>query len=557
MGKEVFKNAVKLQGANFPDLETVGNNPFHGCVLLNEENVNFDKLTALSTTMFRYTEFTIGTDATVYKGPVFTSTKRVNGSLVFPEVKTIGAYAFENQVTLADAYFPELVAINGDYPFKYCAALTDVDKMNFDKLETIGKNGLAYWSGYPASVISPLPPDTPAVVTGMVISSTMRDDGTGTLVPLFPAVQTIGDAAFDWQYTMADAYFPSLKTTGKNVFRMCMALTDADKMNFDSLETIGDSTFQFWAREGAPVDGLQLYNPKLTTTMRDDGSGTMVPLFPAVQTIGARAFQWQYAMADAYFPAAVSIGNNAFRCCTLLSEGNIDFDKVTTIGEAAFYRDNAGTPPDGGIAQTGPMFELTRDAAAFPDRQLVFPAVTTLGKQAFGAGATIAMPAVIDLPAATTIGEQAFQNRNAVTTVNLPAVTSIHTNANTFVWTAITTFRVPSLPALPSATFFKGRTKLQVADISSLTALAADAFVNCPALDELYVGETPPQATAAEVFGIGTANGNTFYSGNSFTIYVPAGNDAAGTAWQGWINATLVGPGLAGNVTVTVPSPAR
>jgi hypothetical protein len=278
-----------------------------------------------------------------------------------------------------------------------------------------------------------------------------------------------------------------------------------------------------------------------------------VPLFPKVKTIGNKAFRWQYELADAYYPEAESGGSNAFTYCTELNNADVlNFDKVTSIGEYAFCRDNATTAPDGTTGRIGPVFELTRDEAAFPDRVLVFPALQTVAKQALSSASGIATPAVIDLPAAISIGEAAFNNRTGVTKVNLPAVTSIHTNTGTLPSAIVTSFNFASLPALPSATFFKGRATLKVANISSLTALAADAFVNCPALDELYVGATPPAAvTAAAVFGTGTADGNTFYSGNSFTIFVPAGNDEAGTAWQDWIDATL--DALASNVTVTVP----
>jgi hypothetical protein len=646
IGQEVFLNNVKLQGANFPAMETIGDNAFYGCVLLNEENVNFDSLTNLGKYVFKYGEITIAPDPTVHKGPVFTSTKRDDSSLVFPRVKTIGQEAFSHQFTLADAYFPEATSMGanafsrckdalanlekvnfnkletlaanaftqhksdvygasrngpvisstkradgtlvfpkvktigkeafenqfimadayfpeavstGENAFKFCTALTDVNAMNFDKLETIGKSGLAYWSGVPANMTP-----APAATTGIVISSTLRDnldpatqDDTPK-VPLFPAVQTIGETAYANQYTMADAYFPSAKTTGRNPFSNCLVQSDANAKNFDSLETISQDMYNYL--KGSMIDGIQLYTPKLTTTLRDNldpatrDATPKVPMFPKVKTIGADAFRWQYALADAYFPEAESVGDCAFsHCSELKNAAALNFDKVTSIGVYAFYRDNAATAPDGTTGRIGTTFELTRDETTFPDRVLVFPAAKTLANHAFGSQAGTAIPAVIDFPAATTIGETAFHNRTGVTKVNLPAVTSIHANMGTLS-TNVATFNFSALPALPSATFFRGRTKLKVANISSLTALAADAFVNCPALDELYVGAAPPQATAAEVFGTGTAGGNTFYNGNEFTIFVPAGNNGAGTAWQNWINATLAGPGLAGNVTVTVPT---
>ena len=141
--------------------------------------------------------------------------------------------------------------------------------------------------------------------------------------------------------------------------------------------------------------------------------------------------------------------------------GDYSNDRVTSIGEYAFYRCSNLTTAD-------------------------FHVATSIGNSAFY-GCSILTAA--DFPVATSIGEYAFYNCSNLTTVNFPVVTLIGTYA------------------------FNNCSKLTTVNFPVVTSIGAYAFQSCTALTTLILRNTDKVATLGKA--------NALSGANNCIIYVP------------------------------------
>jgi hypothetical protein len=146
--------------------------------------------------------------------------------------------------------------------------------------------------------------------------------------------------------------------------------------------------------------------------------------FPAVQSIGERAFSGCFSLETASFPLAESVGHNAFSGCASLKSVNLPL--VTFIDRCAFY-----------------------DCTVL--KSVNFPAATFIGEGAFAVCTALAKA---DLPAATSVGNSAFSGCTSLTAVNLPAAVFIGQSAFWYTGTAALTVNLPRAAPLVSADSF-------------------------------------------------------------------------------------------------------
>lgn len=151
---------------------------------------------------------------------------------------------------------------------------------------------------------------------------------------------------------------------------------------------------------------------------------------PNIKLIGAQAFQDCEALTDVTLNTATEIAANAFKNCKALK--NISASLVTTIKSTAFN----------GCEQL---------------EEIDFPAVTALtGSYVFSNCTTLKS---VNMPLCTALGDTPFKGADSLTTVTLGVA-----NPNTE---------------------FKGKTTLEVINLSNATALKSQAFEGCTALNTI------------------------------------------------------------------------
>jgi len=122
----------------------------------------------------------------------------------FPEVTSIGEYAFALCTSLVEVNFP-LVESIGNNAFMVCTSLVEV---NFPKAVSIGSEAFAYCE---------------------------------SLVEVnFPVAESIGDRAFNECTSLVEVNFPVAESIGDGAFSLCTSLVE---VNFPLVEIIGHSAF--------------------------------------------------------------------------------------------------------------------------------------------------------------------------------------------------------------------------------------------------------------------------------------------------------------------------
>ena len=190
-------------------------------------------------------------------------------------------------------------------------------------------------------------------------------------------------------------------------------------------------------------------------------------------SIGAEAFRGCTALTDIALPSSVtSIGSYAFQGCTALKKLSIP-QNVRTLSEGLFLNCTS-------------LKELT-----FSDR------ITSVGAEAFSFCKSLTE---IPLPSSvTSVGNNAFLYCTKLSKMTIPdSVTSMGDKALAGC-TALTEITVGSgITQLPSRVF-EGCTALQTVRLPLLTRIGYGAFSGCTALTELYYPDTKESFAKIEV----------------------------------------------------------
>jgi hypothetical protein len=127
----------------------------------------------------------------------------------------------------------------------------------------------------------------------------------------------------------------------------------------------------------------------------------------------------------------------------------------------------------------------------------------------------------IDLPAVTSIGAGAFHNCTSLTSVNLPVATSIGTEAF-YGCTALTNVNLPVAMSIEYGAF-RDCTSLTSVDLPAVTSIGEGVFVGCANLKALILRttETMCEIILTSVLDTKIATAEGMPTGEGF-IYVPA-----------------------------------
>ena len=219
--------------------------------------------------------------------------------------------------------------------------------------------------------------------------------------------------------------------------------------------------------------------------------------FPGVTTIGERAFYGCKKLEKVNAPNVTSMGEFAFGDCIALQQ--VDFPKITVLSPGVFFYCTALQSVNmPNLEKTLSYMNSYADCyGSFTScsslEKVNFPKLTTVGRDAFGNCKSLT---VIDLPQVVEVNSGAFRGCLALKEAKLPLAQRIagasddpYTGSYSIGafngCTALEKVDVSSVKGLWSGTFYDC-TALQQVVAPNLQSFG-DAFVNCPALQELDI----------------------------------------------------------------------
>lgn len=270
----------------------------------------------------------------------------------------IGKWVFQDtKEALTEVNFPDVTRI-GEETFSGCAKLS---KVSIPKLEEMGVG--AFGNTFSLTEVSF--PKLKKVPAGAFYSQDASSGQTvfyGILAKVdLPAVEEIGEDAFQSCHHLTTIDLPNLKKLGEKAFASCLVLNN---IHFDNIEVIPTSAFY-------SCNKLQNFS------------------FNKAKIIGDGAFGYSYIedIKDELFPQVTEIGRNAFKeNIRVHSEGQVtglttvSLSKVTDVKDGAFMNNGAL------VYANFPALE-TLGAQVFKNDKLlttvVLPKVSLIGKEAF------------------------------------------------------------------------------------------------------------------------------------------------------------------------------
>ena len=293
----------------------------------------------------------------------------------FPELLTIGGFAFQFQSKMSSISCPKVTSI-GTYAFSDCYSLTTV---SFPSCTTIGTYAFINCS-YLTNVNFP-------VCTSIGASAFYVCSRLTTIS--FPSCTTIGGFAFNNCRSLANVNFPVCTSIGSSAFTSCVTLSIAD---FPNCTTIGYYAF------------LDCSN--LTTIS-----------FPSCTTISSFAFSNCGNLTNASFSKCTSIGSGAFSNCSNLT--TISFPVCTTIENYGFMNCSSLTN-----ASFSKCTSIGSGAFSGCSRltTISFPVCTTIKNYGF---TNCHVLTIANFSVCTSIGAYTFSTCRNLTTINIPICSSL------------------------------------------------------------------------------------------------------------------------------------
>lgn len=204
-----------------------------------------------------------------------------------------------------------------------------------------------------------------------------------------------------------------------------------------------------------------------------------------VTSVGEAAFYYQESMTSVSFPNVETVGSSAFYRCTNLVSAN--FPKVMTIGSTAF--------------------RLCEKLAGFD-----FTEVTSIGSYAFYDAKALT---AARMPKATTLGERAFTGCTSLLSVDVPVATSLPGYLFEGC-TALSSVNIPLVSSIGSRVFY-GNKALSRLDLPEAASIGSSAFYNCSALEALILRKSDALCTLSN----SNAFTNSGIAAGTGYIYVP------------------------------------
>ena len=515
IGNYAFQNCIVLKSFEFPaTLQKIGNGAFAGTSALAVVDLSQTNGLTINNTAFK-------------NGGV--TTLKLGGT------KFIGESAFEactklTSVVIPDNFLDTTASKLNKRIFKGCTALKTVDyqsKLDIPEEMFIGCTAL-----------------TTVTISGNVqkiITKAFSGCTNLTNVTMGNQLQSIGKDAFKNCTALTEIVLPeSLTDIGANAFNGCKNLA---KITVNSAIDIGGEAFtgcsdnlELKIKDGVDMDFVDKAIYKGNTLVSYIGKAESLTVKEGTTAIGANAFGGNTTITTVNLPSTVKeIGVAAFKGCTALTTINLEY--VTTFGSSAFQNDKQLS-----------FTNLVLNASELPS--YLFDACTSITNVTFGVGnvdvgsyafrGCSGITKMVNTVNVTSLNGYAFQNAFAETAeLDLDfsaAKTGYHAgrifdgakglksikisgimvdksgNDNYYIYdymfsNCVNLVSVTSVNKVKrvGSHVFDGCTKLTLDDfdMSAVTGIDNQAFINCAAITELnlprieYMGTTTLYPTTA------------------------------------------------------------
>jgi hypothetical protein len=588
IGNGAFQNCFQLQAIVLPEgLKKIGNNAFQDCRRLGAIVIP-DSVTELGNGAFigcsiiesgvtlGLESVTIGTGLTSIEPNTFQNCRALK-TVTFKgpsKVETIGANAFQNNVSLNHIEFPFSLTEIGNNAFQGCSVTTTTGNI------TTGLPGFSFPQGSQLTSIGNLAFQNSRALEKIIIPDSVTSVGVGA----FENTSTTTGAITGLTEVTIGA---GLTNLSRDMFKNSRALKTVTFAGGGvQLHTIGPGAF-------ADCKALESFTipPNVTSIAHGsvswfgafEGSGLKSIEIPnKVTLIGLRAFRNCLDLSNVIFAPESSvnlIGAGAFRGCTSLKGITIPYS-VTEIGSSGIAtNDNAGNVNIGGVfAHSGLVsivipdniifvhthsFEGCKDLASvsigtglnflwtsvfvgctkletitIPNnitgivgytfrgsglKEVIFAPgskLTTIGDSVFRDCPNLFRIALPD--SVTSLGNYVFTDSVNLTFVELPDTIESMGN-NIFQNCRLTSIKIPSSMKSIGALAFSGSGLINVtihSDKGGFTGVNQNVFSNCPNLTTVTFTQPEPPTLGSNFF---------LNSPKLSTIYVPLNKSAPGT----------------------------
>ena len=486
-------------------------------------------------------------------------------SITLPETLTsIGQYAFNNCDGLTELTIPETVTSVGSYAFYDCDSLesmvipdsvTSLNSYAFNSCDALAEVTL---SASLTSISSYLFQNCVALET-VEIPSTVTSIGSYafygctalTEITIPNTVTSIGDYAFYGCTALTEIVIPdSVTSIGSYAFSGCTALIEFVIPN--SVTSLG--TYVFYgctALESAVISDALTSLPSYTFS--GCTSLTYVDIPDSIATIGNYAFRNCSSLMSVTIPTSVtSIGTEAFYGCTKLLEVINHSTLALTVGNSgngyvAYYALDVHSGDETGFVETeeGFLFYIGEDVQYLVSyngeaTEVVLPDSVgesnyEIYRYAFSGRSDITSITISE--GVTAIGDYAFYGCSALTEITIPdSVETIGSSAFAGCVGLASATLGEGLTSIGSSAFSGCSALTEITVPDSVTSIGSSAFAGCVGLTEMtipFVGVSADATSASSstlfgyIFGTSSYSGTTgvsqYYSGNSYTYYIPTG----------------------------------
>lgn len=255
-------------------------------------------------------------------------------SIVAPNVKSIGNYAFAECYRLSSVSIPAAISI-GNYAFSGCDRTSGSNVVGWSKLSTVDFPAVKSIGDYAFEDCDKLSSINFPVVT--TIGKGAFDSCRGLSVLNFPEVLSIGEIAFRWAKGVSSVEFPNLRTIGKEAFEGCSNLVSVDS---PSVTLISEGGF----RNCTKLESISFPNVVTLGVIKENVSGSAFGVFsgclnlssvnlPVVKSLGNGTFV-DCSLTSITLPMVEAVGTDAFEGCSGLS--SVDLPQVNRIYTSAF-----------------------------------------------------------------------------------------------------------------------------------------------------------------------------------------------------------------------------
>lgn len=285
-----------------------------------------------------------GLSSALAEGAFFKATF-TNTSLFFPNITSIGSYAFAGCIGSIKASFPNCLEIGISAFANVYTKSTTIYSISFPACISINAYAFQSTNFSGTSAKNVFFPECEYIGMNAFQSANLSNAS-------FPKCKTISQMAFNSCKSLINIYFPECESIGNYVFSSCSKLTSVEMskvvniganaftacpslsyISFLSAEYIGMYAFTSCSSLSS------VYLPNAITV--DTGAfASCINLsdisLPSISSIPYMCFISCYKLISIYAPRASIIGSYAFSNCSLLQEAS--FPLVEVIGQGAFMK---------------------------------------------------------------------------------------------------------------------------------------------------------------------------------------------------------------------------